>query len=112
MPFRRHAGASYPKPSSLHALLVIEFFHALLVVEGREAAGIAQGRHLLADSVCSSRDVAYCVRDDRRLRHLFSVAGACGTSSLRLRHKRCRCCKLAPVVPKLAPTQTSSCRLR
>jgi hypothetical protein len=39
MPFRRHAGASYPKPSSLHALLVIEFFHALLVVEGREAAG-------------------------------------------------------------------------
>ena len=30
--------------------------HALLVVEGREAAGIAQGRHLLADSVCSSRE--------------------------------------------------------
>ena len=56
IPFRRHAGASYPKPSSLHALLVIEFFHALLVVEGREAAGIAQGRHLLADSVCSSRE--------------------------------------------------------
>ena len=56
MPFRRHAGASYPKPSSLHALLVIGFFHALLVVEGREAAGIAQGRHLLADSVCSSRE--------------------------------------------------------
>ena len=57
MPFRRHAGASYPKPSSLHALLVIELFYALLlVVEGREAAGIAQGRHLLADSVCSSRE--------------------------------------------------------
>ena len=58
MPFRRHAGASYSKPSSLHALVVIELFYALLllVVEGREAAGIAQGRHLLADSVCSSRE--------------------------------------------------------